>query len=328
MASHLILNTAIQGVAVSQGIRDHTFVAGTSPAMRSIERVMADLACTDIPVLVAGESGTGKEEVAVRIHQLSRRQNEPFVKMVCAALTADSFNDMQGGPQEAAGATDSFWQGTVFLDEVSELEAGCQGKLLHALPDGDAVPNLRSLRARIVSATSRDLDEEVQRGRFRKELYYRLKGACLRLPPLRERKEDIQALVDFFLTKHSLLLGRPRPAVSARTLEFMQEYSWPGNIRELENVVKKVVALGDESAALADLDPSVTSWVHQDAATERLSLKKTAREASRQAERELILQVLTQMRWNRKRAARELQISYKALLYKLKQMGLDGSGTA
>ena len=328
MASHLMLNTAIQGVAVTQGIRDHAFVAGTSPAMRTIERMMADLACTDIPVLVVGESGTGKEEVAVRIHQLSRRPSEPFVKMICAALTADTFEEILRGPQEVAGATGSVWQGTVFFDEISELGTGCQAKLLHSLPDGDAVPNLRSLRARIVSATSQDLDEEVQRGRFRTELYYRLKGVCLRLPPLRERKEDIPALVDFFLAKHSTLLGRPRPAVSPQTLEFMQEYSWPGNIRELENVVKKVVALGDESAAVAELDPSAAAGVRPVTASEKLSLKRTAREASRQAERELILQVLTQMRWNRKRAARELQISYKALLYKLKQMGLDGSGTA
>jgi two-component system response regulator AtoC len=327
MASHQMLNAAIQGVAVTQGIRDHAFVAGTSPAMRTIERMVADLACTDIPVLVVGESGTGKEEVAVRIHQLSSRQSEPFVKMICAALSTDTIDEVLRGPQEVAGAAGSVWQGTLFLDEVSELETGCQVKLLHSLPDGDAVPNLRSLRARIVSATSQDLDEEVQRGRFRKELYYRLKGVCLRLPPLRERNEDIPALVEFFLAKHSMLLGRPRPAVSPRTLEFMQEYSWPGNIRELENVVKKVVALGDESAAVADLDPSAAAWVRPVTTTEKLSLKKTARAASRQAERELILQVLTQMRWNRKRAARELQISYKALLYKLKQMGLDGSGT-
>jgi len=326
MASHVPLGMAIQGVAVTQGIRDPAFVVGTGPTMRSFERTMADIACTDIPVLVVGESGTGKEEVAVRLHQLSRRQSEPFVKMICAALTADSIDEILRGPQEAVGATGSAWQGTVFLDEVSELEIGCQVKLLHSLPDGDAVPNLRSLRARIVSTTSQDLDEEVQRGRFRKELYYRLKGVCLRLPPLRERKEDIPALVEFFLGKHSALLGRPRPTISSRTLEFMQEYSWPGNIRELENVVKKVVALGDEAAAVADLDPSAAAWMRPVTSAEKLSLKKTAREASRHAERELILQVLTRMRWNRKRAARELQISYKALLYKLKQMGLDGSG--
>ena len=326
MASHVQLGMAIQGVAVTQGIRDHAFVVGTGPTMRSFERMMADIACTDIPVLVAGESGTGKEEVAVRIHQLSRRQGEPFVKLICAALTADSFDEILRSPQEAAGTAVSAWPGTVFFDEVSELEIGCQAKLLHSLPDGEAVPNLRSLRARIISATSQDLDEEVQRGGFRKELYYRLKGVCLRLPPLRGRKEDIPALVEFFLGKHSTLLGRQRPTISPRTLEFMQEYAWPGNIRELENTVKKVVALGDEAAAVADLDPSAAAWMRPVTSAEKLSLKKTAREASRHAERELILQVLTRTRWNRKRAAQELQVSYKALLYKLKQMGLDSRG--
>ena len=327
MASHVQLSMTIQGVAVTQGIRDHAFVTGTSPAMRSFERMMADIACTDIPVLVAGESGTGKEEVAVRIHQLSRRQSEPFVKMICAALTAEFFDEILRAPQDAMGAAGSAWQGTVFFDEVSELETGCQVKLLHSLPDGDAVPNLRSLRARIVSATTQDLDEEVRRGRFRKELYYRLKGVCLRLPPLRERKEDIPALVEFFLGKHSTLLARPRPTVSLRTLETMQDYSWPGNIRELENVVKKVVAVGDDAVAVADLDPSAAAGARPVTPAEKLSLKKTAREASRHAERELISQVLTRMHWNRKRAAQELQISYKALLYKLKQMGLDSSET-
>jgi two-component system response regulator AtoC len=327
MASHVPLSMAIPGVAVTQGGRDHAFVAGTSASMRSVERMMADIACTDIPVLLAGESGTGKEEVAVRIHQLSGRQSQPFVKVICAALGSDSLDEILRGPQEPAGAEGSVWYGTVFFDEVSELDSPCQVKLLHSLPDGDAVPNLRSLRARIISATSQNLDEEVRRGKFRKELYYRLKGACLRLPPLRERKEDIPALVEFFLTKHSSLLGRPRPTISLPTLQIMRDYAWPGNIRELENVVKKVVALGDESVAVLDLDPSAAAWMRPEASAEKLSLKKTAREASRHAERELILQVLNRVRWNRKRAAQELQISYKALLYKLKQMGLDNSAT-
>jgi two-component system response regulator AtoC len=214
---------------------------------------------------------------------------------------------------------------TIFLDEVAELNSNCQARLLHYLPNGDAIQNAGVLHGRVISATCHDIDEEVRAGRFRKELYYRLKGVSMRLPPLRERKEDIPSLVDIFLTKHSGLLGLPRPAVSPRTLRLLQDYSWPGNIRELENVVKKIVAVADESAALSDLDSTGALGQAGMHPAERISLKEAGRAASRQAERELIQRVLTRVRWNRKRAAQELQISYKALLYKLKQMGLDGS---
>ena len=322
MASQVPLNVGMPGETVTSTLREHFFVSGTNPAMRAFERVVTNIALTDIPVLLVGESGAGKEEVAVRIHQLSRRQDEPFIKMICASLLPDHLEELARELTEATEAGAPALHGTVFFDELSELSASCQIKLLHVLADGDAVPNTRLLRARVISSTSQGVEEEVRSGHFRKELYYRLKGACLRLPPLRERAEDIPSLVDYFLTKHSSLLGRSRPDVSAATLRLMQAYDWPGNIRELENVIKKLVALGDESVAVADLRAETSG---QGMTTERISLKETARAASRQAERELIQRVLNRVRWNRKRAAQELQISYKALLYKLKQTGLDGS---
>jgi two-component system, NtrC family, response regulator AtoC len=163
-------------------------------------------------------------------------------------------------------------------------------------------------------------------GRFRSELYYRINGVCLRLPPLRERKEDIPLLADFFLSKHAARLGRTRPAVSARTVEVFLNHSWPGNIRELENVVKKIVALGDEHLAVAELTAGTSGARKPEAVAVRShSLKVAARAASREAERELILEALTRTRWNRKRAAQELQISYKSLLCKLKQIGFSDS---
>ena len=325
MASQVPLNAGMPGVAVNSTLREHVFVSGTDPVMRALERVMTNIALTDIPVLLMGESGAGKEEVAVRIHQLSRRRDQPFIKMICASLVSDHLDELARELAEAAESSALALHGTVFFDELSELSASCQIKLLHILPDGDAVPNAPLLRARVISSTSQGIEEEVRSGHFRKELYYRLKGACLRLPPLRERREDIPALVDFFLTKHSSLLGRSRPDVSAATLRLMQAYDWPGNIRELENVIKKLVALGDEAVTVSDLDPGSAGRANPGGAGERVSLKETARAASRQAERELIQQVLNRVRWNRKRAAQELQISYKALLYKLKQTGLDGS---
>ena len=325
MASHIPLAMGFQGVAVDHLPRDHFFVSGTSLAMRALERVMAQVAATDIPILLVGESGTGKEEIAVRIHQISGRQTDGLIKLICASLTTEFLDELIRDSNGTDASGKPWVDATVFLDEVAELNPNCQARLLHSLPNGDAIQNASVLCGRVISATSHDIEEEVRAGRFRKELYYRLKGVTLRLPTLRERKEDIPALVDIFLTKHSGLLGLPRPAVSPRTIRVLQDYAWPGNIRELENVVKEMVAVGDETVALSDLLPVVSLNGGAGITSERISLKEAGRAASRHAERDLIQRVLTQVRWNRKRAAQELQISYKALLYKLKQMGLDGS---
>ena len=325
MASHISPATAIHGMALGRLPRQHYFVPGTSLAMQALERVMAQVAMTDIPVLLCGESGTGKEELAFRIHQISGRQTRGLIKLICASLTGEALGELIRETDGGANAENPPTGITVFLDEVTELNPHCQSRLLYSLPEGDAIPTSALLRGRVISSTSQDLEEEVRSGRFRKELYYRLKGVSLRLPPLRERKEDIAALVEIFLTKHSEMLALPKPAVSPRTLHLMHEYNWPGNIRELENVVKKLVAVGDETAALSDLGGVGSSTGGAPDHSEKVSLKEAARAASRQAERELIQLVLTRVRWNRKRAAQELQISYKALLYKLKQMGLDGS---
>ena len=161
-------------------------------------------------------------------------------------------------------------------------------------------------------------------GRLREDLYYRVSGVCLRIPPLRQRKEDIPRLVDFFLEKYSREFHSALPALSEPTRVLFQDYAWPGNIRELEDAAKALVALGDESVAMGGLRSMLQKV---DRGSERVSLKQAARAASREAERELILRVLTRTRWNRRRAAQELQISYKALLYKLKQIGCEEYGT-
>jgi DNA-binding NtrC family response regulator len=200
------------------------------------------------------------------------------------------------------------------------LDPACQIKILHALPDGDA----ESPSARVISVTRHNLEQAVRAGKFREELYFRLNGICLNLPPLRQRREDIPALSDFFLIKYASLFGRPKPQLSECTRNALMDYSWPGNIRELENTIQKIVALGDESIVVADLHAPRPKMESQVAPC--ISLKQAARAASRQAEKELILQVLSQKGWNRKHAAQELQISYKALLYKMKQTGLDMAG--
>ncbi len=305
---------SMEGMAMFHG---HAFVSGESAAMQAVERVVADIAPTNIPVLLTGESGTGKEVVALHIHRLSRRAHQRFGKWNCPALSLEEINGNLHGESSNGQPP----EGTLLLDEVIDLSAAAQAKLLHSLPeDGEA----QARAPRILSTTRRNVVEELRAGRFREELYYRLNGVCLRLPPLRQRREDIPALADYFLHKYALQLGRPRPSPGAHTLRMLQEHSWPGNVRELENVMRKMVALGDEALALADFESGPEPVRARSG--NGLSLKDTAREAARHAESELILKVLTRTRWNRKRAAQELQISYKALLYKLKQIGLEEPG--
>ena len=176
------------------------------------------------------------------------------------------------------------------------------------------------MRARLICGSVRDLEAEVRSGRFREDLYYRISGVCLRLPPLRQRKEDIADLMSHFLAKYAEDFHRPIPVLSTDTQQLFHDYAWPGNIRELEDAAKAIVALGDEAVAMGGLRAMLMKS-ERSVGEERISLKQAARAASREAEKELILKVLTRTRWNRRRAAQQLQISYKALLYKLKQIG-------
>jgi two-component system response regulator AtoC len=299
------------------------FLSGESAAMRTLQRTIADIAPTDIPVLLLGESGTGKEMIAREIHCLSKRRDAAFVKCGCAGLTVES---LLTGSEEVTG-------GSLFLDEISHLDPENQARLLHLLPDSAALSPGNSLPVRLISSTARNLSEEMRNGRFLQELYYRINGVFLHVPPLRHRKDDIPALLYFFLRKYASQFDRPEPRLSPATMERLLQHAWPGNVRELENVARKMVALGNEDLATSDLgeddvpnavQPALVA-VSRDIHLNGKSLKEAAREASRHAERELILKQLERTRWNRKRAARDLQISYKALLYKLKQLGLNGS---
>jgi DNA-binding NtrC family response regulator len=308
------------------------FVHGVSASMRALERTIADIAPTDIPVLLVGESGTGKEVAALEIHRLSRRWNEAFVKCGCAGPIAESLVARLncGGGGTGDGTTSS---GSLFLDEISNLDLASQARLLDILPDGADAGSENRLSMRIISSTTRNLEEEMRNGRFREELYYRINGVNLRLPPLRQRRDDIPGLLDFFLKKYASLFGRPEQKLNSATMELLLKHSWPGNIRELENVARKIVVLGNEQLAIGDLsigiapkaaEPVTDSRSGNGGATSQ-SLKEASREASRHAEREMILKQLERTHWNRKKTARDLRISYKALLYKLKQLGLDGS---
>jgi two-component system, NtrC family, response regulator AtoC len=305
------------------------FVSSNSPVVLTLESVITEIAPTTIPILLVGESGTGKEMFARRIHELSLRSKEPLTRVACASMNAESFPAELGLPSNGYQNDVHSNAGTVLFDEVSELDAACQRILLYALPDGDSGTRPGLLTARVISTTNGNVDDAMRAGQFRKELYYRINGVCLRLPPLRERKEDLAVLSDFFLTKYGAQMGRSRSSLSPQTLQIFLDHTWPGNIRELENVIKNIVALGDEQLA-------VSQFVAIPAETPRptmgdgqaTALKVAARAASREAERDLILKALARTRWNRKRAAQELQISYKSLLYKLKQISLPDSGAS
>jgi DNA-binding NtrC family response regulator len=321
---------AENAVLTPRGNGDYSFVASVSPTMRAIERVIADIAPTDMPVLLVGEAGTGKDVMALRIHQLSRRRTESLLKMSCAGLAPEFFAELSNGSGNGDRTPVNINKGSLFLDEVCELEPAAQAQLLQALPDtglGTGTNGAAPLGARIICATTRNVEEEMRAGRFSEELYFRINGVCLRLPPLRYRREDIPLLVDHFLKKYEALLEHRQPALSAQIVQAMMEYSWQGNIRELENAVKKIVVLGDERVVLAELRNGAAQGRLVSGSAEGVSLKEAARAASRQAERELILKTLARTRWNRKRAAQELQISYKAFLYKLKQIGMDDSAS-
>jgi two-component system response regulator AtoC len=316
------------GVGIASVKEEWGFVGGMCAAMQTLENVVAEIAPTNIPVLLMGESGAGKEMFARRIHHLSANGDEPLVKIACASMNPANFAGELGLSKSDISVEEvKTLNRTVFFDEISELDSSCQRSLVYALPDGEARPRRGSLGARVISTTNRNLDDEMRAGRFRSELYYRINGVCLRLPPLRDRKEDIPLLVESFLTRYAAEFGRPRPSLSPRALRMLLDYSWPGNIRELENAVKKIVALGAENLALPDLVAEPVETRTEVSETRSYSLKAAARAASREAEREMILEALARTRWNRKRAAQELQISYKSLLYKLKQIGLPDSRT-
>jgi len=302
------------------------FVYGQAAPVKTLNALVVEIAKTDIPVLLVGESGTGKEVYARLIHRLSGLREEAIKKVNCAALDAGrllaEITEVDHGNkgQECLPRT-------VFLDDVHELDAASQRALLSLLPDGEPRGYPGKTNSRFISSTSRNLEREIESGRFRRELYFRINGVILRLPALRERKEDIPTLLEFFLLKHSNGLNRNIPELGSDSQELLETYEWPGNIRELENVAKKIVAVRDAALALADLRATRMTPQAEEERWRVSSLKVASRAASRRAERELIQKALEGTHWNRKRAAQDLQISYKSLLYKIKQTGLEGKKT-
>jgi two-component system response regulator AtoC len=301
------------------------FVGSCNESMRTIEHTVEQIAPTNLPVLLVGESGTGKSFFAQRLHGLSTRRQAPFVKAICSGLTTEAVDHHFDG---AAGdhGNGSGGRGTLFLKEISELSGASQSSLLYSIAERDAEGSGEARGLRLISSSCVDLEEEIENRCFRRDLYYRLKGVCLHLPPLRDRKEDVPMLADTLLHRHSLIQGRPHPNLDAEDFSLLQEWHWPGNIRELDNVIKQIVILNDVKGVISGFLAVPKTDIKSHAHGNRLALKAATRAASRQVEEQLILDALAKTRWNRKRAAQELQISYKSLLSKLKLIGVDKAG--
>src|SRR5919109_190286 len=356
---------------------------GDSPAMRHVAMIIEQVADSDVTVLVRGESGVGKELVARAIHHRSNRRQKPFVKVNCAALPAELLESELFGHERGAftGAATTrigkFEQanfGTILLDEIGEMKPPLQAKLLHVLQDAEFTKlgsNKKiNIDVRVVAATNRDLDKMMSNGDFREDLYYRLKVIEAVVPPLRERRDEIPHLTDFFIAKYSQRYNRPVRPLSDELRQMFLNYDWPGNVRELENMIKRFVILQDEamvvreltkprpvasaapSAVLAPMDSAIAPTMPAStapptppvgmpepddddeaedevpvaaapAAADGRRLADVAREAALAAERVAISDTLRQVHWNRRKAAQILGVSYKTLLNKIKETGIE-----
>jgi len=317
----------------------HSFVR-SSKRMRDLEAQAALVARADIPLLILGESGTGKEILALYTHKMSARSQNIFLKVNCAAVPADLLESELFGYEQGAftgavktkpGKFEVCTGGTIFLDEIGEMPAMLQAKLLQVLQDGtfSRLGSRSPMRVdvRVIAATNINMKEAMANKTFREDLYYRLNGFTLSIPPLRERREEIPVLSEYFMRKGAKRYGREPLAFSQTLLEVLAGHSWPGNLRELENVINRYLVLGEERSIVEELSPSAAyqgaaATVSQETPN-GAGLKAMVRNLKGDAESTAIAQVLEGVGWNRKAAANDLQISYKALLYKIKQYDLS-----
>src|SRR6201997_3419595 len=313
-------------------IPPESIIFGHSDAMQALRARMDKVASANVPVLIHGESGTGKDIIARMIHARSPWKVGPYVKVNCPAIPGTLLESELFGYEKGAftgaygskpGRVELAHRGTLFLDEISELDLALQSKLLQLLQDGQfcriGAQEDKKVEVRVVCATNRHLEDEIENGTFRQDLFYRINVVNLALPPLRERRGDIEDLVHYFLDYYNRKYNCRAKSLSVELMAVLQKYHWPGNIRELENLMKRYVILGSEEVISSDL---VTPEINLDGP---ISLKKLTRQATRELERKIILKVLQAHHWNRKQAARALSISYRALLYKIRDAGLPSN---
>jgi two-component system response regulator AtoC len=324
---------------------------GDSPKIIQVKNLIEQVAGSELTVLIRGDSGTGKEIVARMLHNISGRSDESFTKVNCAAIPRDLLEAELFGYEKGAftgahktkpGRFEVANKGTMFLDEIGDMPLELQSKLLQVLEQQEFVRvggiNTIHVDVRIICATNRNLEDAISQSRFRDDLFYRLNEITIFLPPLRERREDITLLVDHFIDKYNKLYQREVPAMTQNALDQLSAAQWPGNVRQLENLIKQVVVRGEESI-IADLlaghsvpvgmqnSSPVTQPGHSapvtPSAEKDYSLKKRVAETVSREEKTLIAEVLNRTNWNRRRAAEILEISYRSLLYKIKEYALN-----
>ncbi len=334
---------AVSGVASARAVPRATIIPteeiifGRSAAMQPIRQIVGKILDTDLPVLIQGENGTGKGLLAQYIHSRSRFASGACIKVNCAAipgslLESELFGHERGAFTDAhvskPGFVEMAHNGTLFLDEISDLELSLQAKTLQLLQDGQysriGDTQERHVTTRVICATNRKLEDEIGAGRFRQDLFYRINVVTINLPPLRERREDIPGLADYFLGQLNARFERDAPAFPEEVIDAFSHREWRGNIRELENLVARYAIMGA-------LDPATTGTPLRRHSTNTLklsfdgtvSLKNIAKQAVREMESNVILQVLRDNKWNRRKAASVLNISYRALIYKIQEAGLS-----
>jgi two-component system response regulator AtoC len=328
-------------------VADPQSVVWSSRAMSGIKEVLTQIANTDVTVLIQGESGCGKEIVARAVHQQSTRNQKNFVKVNCAALPEDLLESELFGYEKGAftgansrkpGRFEIAHGGTIFLDEIAEMSPGLQAKMLQVLQDREFTRlggNVEiKVDVRVVCATHRPLVQMVRDGDFREDLYFRLNVVNIEIPPLRERMEELEGLCQTFMTRYSARYRRPFRSLTPAMLHAFERYTFPGNIRELENMIKRIVVLESEDSIFEELQKRESGSASDRSALQALleeveetagdvPLREVGRRMAQQVERETIERVLTRTSWNRKQAAKLLNVSYKTLLQKIRECGLE-----
>ena len=305
------------------------------PNMRVIRSIIDSIADTDTTVLIRGESGVGKDLIARAVHAASTRRAGPFIKVNCAAIPQGLLESEFFGHEKGAftgahrrkpGQFEYANNGTIYLDEIGELPLALQAKLLHVLQDfrfsrvgGQSIIDVD---ARVIAATNRDLEQAMRRGEFREDLYYRLNVVEIRVPPLRERRDEIPRLASWFLAKFNAQYGRHKE-LRPETLARLREYPWSGNVRELENAIRRLVVLADGEQAVEALADRGRQPTEPPRPLMTESLREIARRGAREAERKALAEVLDRVNWNRAEASRILKVSYKTLLNKICECGLE-----
>src|SRR5437899_10735856 len=317
-------------------------VFGRTEGMNALRERLGKIAGANVPVLIQGESGTGKDIIARMIHAASPWKTGPWVKVNCPAIPGTLLESELFGYEKGAftgaygtkpGRVEMAHRGTLFLDEISELDLALQSKLLQLLQDGQfcriGAQEDKKVEVRVVCATNRVLEAEIESGTFRQDLFYRINVVNLQMPPLRERRGDIPDLVTYFLEYYNRKYNCRARTLSGDLMGSLQKYHWPGNIRELENLIKRYVILGNEEVISSDLVAHQQEYSIPDINYDGpIALKTITRQATRELERKVILKVLQAHHWNRKQAARALSISYRALLYKIRDAGLPPNRSA